>query len=245
MQLPLPVTLPVDENFDSFVSTGNEEVVSVLEQIAQALPLWRDASKLSALASLQLPLLTLLGSSAVGKSHLLFATCHQLAGRPVNHLYLNLSDFKAWSLDIFEGLENLSLIALDNIHAIAGDKRWEEALFDLLNRVMEAKQAMVICTSHLGPSNPAFVLPDLRSRLAWGVIYHVNQLDDSGREEAVRLRAEERGLKLSNQALQFLLHHSERDLKSLMSLLARLDTRSLQEQKRLSVGMVKRELNLS
>ncbi|MDY6978099.1 MAG: DnaA regulatory inactivator Hda, partial [Pseudomonadota bacterium] len=53
------------------------------------------------------------------------------------------------------------------------------------------------------------------------------------------------GLKLSNQALQFLLHHSERDLKSLMSLLARLDTRSLQEQKRLSVGMVKRELNLS
>ena len=77
-----------------------------------------------------------------------------------------------------------------------------------------------------------------------GVIYHVNQLDDGGREEAVRLRAEERGLTLSNQALQFLLHHSERDLKSLMSLLARLDTRSLQEQKRLSVAMVKRELNL-
>jgi len=60
----------------------------------------------------------------------------------------------------------------------------------------------------------------------------------------VRLRAEERGLTLSNQALQFLLHHSERDLKSLMSLLARLDARSLQEQKRLSVAMVKRELNL-
>ena len=76
------------------------------------------------------------------------------------------------------------------------------------------------------------------------VIYHVNQLDDAGREEAVRLRAEERGLKLSKQARQFLLHHSERDLKSLMSLLARLDTRSLQEQKRLSVAMVKRELDL-
>ena len=158
---------------------------------------------------------------------------------------LNLNNYEAWSLDIFEGLENLSLIALDNIHAIAGDLRWEEALFDLLNRVIETKQTMVLCSSHLGPSNPAFVLPDLRSRLAWGVIYHVNQLDDNGREEAVRLRAAERGLKLSNQALQFLLHHSERDLKSLMSLLARLDTRSLQEQKRLSVGMVKRELNLN
>jgi len=49
---------------------------------------------------------------------------------------------------------------------------------------------------------------------------------------------------LSNQALQFVLNHSERDLKSLMALLARLDTRSLQEQKRLSVAMVKRELGL-
>ena len=29
MQLPLPVTLPVDENFDSFVSSGNEEVVEI------------------------------------------------------------------------------------------------------------------------------------------------------------------------------------------------------------------------
>ena len=244
MQLPLPITLPVDENFDSFVNKGNEEVVSILRQIAEALPYWREAPALGPLSSLQLPLVTLLGNSAIGKSHLLFATCHQLAGKSVSHLYLNLNDYQAWSLDIFEGLENLSLIALDNIHAIAGNVQWEEALFDLFNRVIETKHALIICTSHLGPSNPAFTLPDLRSRLAWGVIYHVNQFDDGGREEAVRLRAEERGLTLSNQALQFLLHHSERDLKSLMSLLARLDTRSLQEQKRLSVAMVKRELNL-
>ena len=52
MQLPLPVTLPVDENFDSFVNTGNEEVVSVLEQIADALPHWREAPELGPLASL-------------------------------------------------------------------------------------------------------------------------------------------------------------------------------------------------
>jgi DnaA family protein len=244
MQLPLPVTLPVDENFDSFVNVGNEEVVTLLQSIVDALPDWRQASALGHLSSLKLPLVTLLGSTAIGKSHLLFATCHQLAKKSVSHLYLNMNDYRAWSYDIFEGLENLSVIALDNIHAIAGDARWEEALFDLLNRVVETQYTLVLCTSHLGPSNPAFTLPDLGSRLAWGVIYHVNQLDDAGREEAVRLRAEERGLKLSNQALQFLLHHSERDLKSLMTLLARLDTRSLQEQKRLSVAMVKRELGI-
>ncbi len=245
MQLPLPVTLPIDENFDSFVEVGNEGVVAVLQNMVAALPNWRQHSGLGHLASLKLPLVTLLGVSAIGKSHLLFATCHQLAKHKVSHLYLNMNNYQAWSHHIFDGLEDLSLIALDNIHAIAGNDRWEEALFDLFNRVIETQQALIVCTSQLGPSNPAFTLPDLRSRLAWGVIYHVNQLDEAGREEAVRLRANERGLKLSNQALQFLLHHSERDLKSLMALLGRLDTRSLQEQKRLSVAMVKRELGLS
>ena len=244
MQLPLPVTLPVDENFESFVAKGTEEVVAILRAIVDALPQWRQAPELGHLAQLQLPLVTLLGASAVGKSHLLFATCHQLAKSAVSHLYLNMNNYSAWSHDIFDGLEDLSLIALDNIHAIAGELEWEEALFDLFNRVIETKRTVVLCSSHLGPSNPAFTLPDLRSRLAWGVIYHVNQLDDNGREEAVRLRADERGLALSKQALQFLLHHSERDLKSLMSLLARLDKRSLQEQKRLSVAMVKRELGI-
>ncbi len=245
MQLPLPVTLPVDENFDSFVDTGNEELVAVLKSIASALPDWRHADSLGQLTSLNLPLVTLLGRSATGKSHLLFSTCHHLARHSVSHLYLNMNDYHAWSHDIFDGLENLSLIALDNIHAIAGDNAWEEALFDLFNRIIETQHTLILCTSQLGPSNPAFTLPDLRSRLAWGVIYHVNELDESGREEAVKLRAEERGLTLSNQALHFLLNHSERDLKSLMALLGRLDTRSLQEQKRLSVAMVKRELGIS
>lgn len=244
MQLPLPVTLPVDENFDSFVRHGNEEIVTLLEDIVCALPTWRTSDSLGQLVSLKMPLVTLLGSGSAGKSHLLFAACHHLASKQVSHLYLNLNDYKAWSHDIFEGLENLSLIALDNIHAIAGNAEWEEALFDLLNRVVETQNALVLCASQLGPSNPAFSLPDLRSRLAWGVIYHINALDDTGREVALRLRAKERGLQLSNQALNFLLHHSERDLKSLMKLLGRLDTRSLQEQKRLSVAMVKRELGI-
>ena len=76
------------------------------------------------------------------------------------------------------------------------------------------------------------------------VIYHLNTLDDDSRKDVLRLRASQRGLKLSEQALQFLLYHSDRDLRSLLGLLERLDTRSLQEQKKLSVAMVKRELGL-
>lgn len=244
MQLTLPVTLPTDETFESFVDIGNSEVVTLLKSIAPAMPEWQGAESLSSLTSLRLPLVTLLGGASVGKSHLLYALCHQLAQRNVNHLYLNLNNYAQWSLSIFDGLENLSVICLDNIHAIAGCAQWEEALFDLFNRVLENPYGLIVCSSRQSPVGAAFTLPDLTSRLAWGVIYHLASLNDDGRKDVLRLRATQRGLRLSEQALQFLLYHSDRDLPSLLHLLARLDTRSLQEQKKLSVAMVKRELNL-
>ncbi|WP_414830760.1 DnaA regulatory inactivator Hda [Alteromonas sp. H39] len=244
MQLPLPVSLPVDETFDSFVSGTDTELVTLLQALAYAVPDWRDASLFQGVASLKLPMVTLLGSAGRGKSHLLYALCHEIAARDIPHVYLNLNNAEAWPANAFEGFETLPLVCLDNIHAIAGNKTLELALFDLINRVVESQQTVLVCTSRLGPSNPAFVLPDLRSRLSWGVTYQLHALSDEARKTVVRNRATARGLRLSEQALQFLLHHSERDIPSLINLLDRLDTRSLQEQKKLSVNMVKRELGL-
>lgn len=244
MQLPLPVSLPVDETFDSFEAGSNAESVTLLRQLAKALPDWRQTDGMQTLATQQLPMVTLVGSKGRGKSHLLYSLCHDMAARNVPHVYLNLNDLAHWPDNAFEELHALPLICLDNIHALAGQRRWELALFDLLNRVAETQRSVLVCTSQLGPSNPAFSLPDLRSRLSWGVTYQLHAIDDEQRQQVVRNRARERGLKLSEQALQFLLHHSDRDMPSLISLLDRLDTRSLQEQKKLSVAMVKRELGL-
>ncbi|QJR79379.1 DnaA regulatory inactivator Hda [Alteromonas pelagimontana] len=244
MQLPLPVTLPTDETFTSFAKGTNEELVGLLQAIADASPAWQEAQALRSLVVSRLPLVTMVGSEGRGKSHLLYALCHQLAAKQAQHIYLNLEESKQWTRHAFDGLENLPLVCLDNIHCLAGSHEWEEALFDLINRIVETRRAILVCTSEFGPSHPAFVLPDLRSRLAWGTTYQVQGLNDEERKSVVRNRAEQRGLKLSEQALQFLLHHCERDLPSLMALLERLDKRSLQEQKKLSVALVKRELEL-
>ncbi|RDV27327.1 DnaA regulatory inactivator Hda [Alteromonas aestuariivivens] len=244
MQLPLPVTLPNDETFKSFVEAKNTELVGLLKNIANGVPDWQANEGLKTVRRLRIPMVNIIGSPGRGKSHLLYAVCHQLARRNVSHSYLNLDEAADWPPNAFEGLESLSLICLDNIQSIAGNARWEEALFDLINRVLEVNQGLLVCTSELGPSHPDFVLPDLRSRLGWGVTYQLQALSDEHRKQVIRKRAQQRGLKLSEQALQFLLHHSDRDLPSLMSLLERLDNRSLQEQKKLSVAMVKRELDL-
>ncbi len=245
MQLPLPVTLPNDETFDSFVSGNNTELVMLLRNVAAAMPCWHNAAAMAALTSLQLPLVTLVGNEGRGKSHLLYALCHELSAKSVPHVYLNLHETTKWAGSVFEGLETLPLICLDNVQAIAGAPQWELALFDLLNRISETRETLLVCTSTIGHSHPSFTLPDLGSRLAWGVTYQVAPLDDEERKSVIRLRAAQRGLKFSEQAVQFLLTHSDRDLPSLMALLDRLDTRSLQEQKKLSVNMVKRELEVS
>ncbi len=243
MQLPLPVSLPTDETFDSFVSGGNEELVAVLTNLAHHLPL-SPGDQQNDLLHLSLPLVNIVGGAARGKSHLLYAICHQLANQSVPHLYLNLNEFADWVPSIFDGLELLPLVCLDNIDAIASNPQWEEALFDFLNRVGESKTCAVVSTSRLGPQHPLFTLPDLRSRLGWGVTYHLHYLDDDQRQAALTYRAKQQGLLFSDTAIQFLINHCDRDMRSLMDLLGRLDKRSLQEQKRLTVPMVKRELGI-
>ena len=242
MQLPLPVTLPDDETFDSFISGGNDEVVSLLSCVASHSPDWRGEPALALLDAASIPLINLVGSSGRGKSHLLYATCHQLAARVIPHAYVNFTDVVNLSPKLLEALEQLPVICLDNLEAIAGHAAWEEAVFDLINRVSETRIGLLIVAAQSGPNASNVRLPDLRSRISAGLTYQLVSLNDEQRGEVLSSRAQQRGLSLSAQALHYLLNHSQRDLPSLMALLDRLDQRSLQEQKKISVALVKREL---
>ena len=244
MQLPLPVSLPTDETFESFVSGDNEAVVSVMSNLANAGLEWRSSMLLRVLEKSTLPGVMLVGGKGKGKSHLLYAFCHQLADQGIAHLYLNLENASQWTTSVFDHLEGLPFLCLDNVHAIAANTDWEEALFDFINRIVERQSTVLLMTSRLGVTHPSFQLADLRSRLSWGLTYQLQPLNDELRARVLANRASERGLKFSPQAIQFLLHHCERDLPTLLGILERLDTRSLQEQKKVSVSMVKRELSL-
>jgi len=242
MQLTLPVSLPADKTFNSFVSTNNRQLVTLLTQIGNQAPHWQCVGSLAALAAQPLPLINLYGATGQGKSHLLFATAHMLSARKVPHIYLNMQQHAAFEPCILDGLETLSVIALDNIHAISAAPAWEEALFDLINRVTENQQTILLCSAPHSPRRISFNLPDLQSRLQWGLSFSVKRLNDNQRKQALILRARQKGLRFSDSALVFLLHHYDRNLKSLMLMLDRLDTRSLQEQRRITVSLVKREL---
>jgi DnaA family protein len=70
----------------------------------------------------------------------------------------------------------------------------------------------------------------------------LHPLDDAGRRDVLRDRAQRRGLILEDAALDWLLTRTDRDLGALVALLDRLDRASLAAQRRITVPFLRQTL---
>jgi DnaA family protein len=84
----------------------------------------------------------------------------------------------------------------------------------------------------------------LKSRLQWGVTFHVHTLDDDEKQHALQFRAKARGLDLSDEVATFIIQRLPRDMNELFWQLNRLDHASLAEQRKLTIPFVKKILSL-
>ena len=71
------------------------------------------------------------------------------------------------------------------------------------------------------------------------VVYHVRELDETGRAQALKLRAAQRGITLPAETLEYLMKRVPRDLPSLLHLLDELDEASLAAQRRLTIPFIR------
>lgn len=142
---------------------------------------------------------------------------------------------------MLEGLESLHLVALDNLNEIAGAEAWEQAIFDLYNRIREQGKVLVV-SGNAAARHLDVKLPDLQSRLDWGTSYQLAAPSDESKLAILQLRANMRGLVLSDEAGRFLLHRASRDIGDLWHTLDQLDTASMQAQRKLTVPFIKQAL---
>lgn len=224
-QLPLALRYPPDQRLESFIAAP-------LGAIAQ----------LQALA--QLPgsdWLYVAGASGTGKTHLSLALCAatEQAGRRA--AYLPLAAATGRVRDALEALDGNDVVALDGLDAIVGTREDEVALFDFHNRARSAGLG-VLYTAREMPDRLGLGLPDLRSRLSQCSRIGLATLDDEGRREVLRDRAQRRGLMLEEAALEWLLTHAGRELGGLVVLLDKLDRESLAAQRRITVPFLKQVL---
>ena len=151
------------------------------------------------------------GPSGVGKTHLLLATCAACDAAGRRAAYLPLGAAAGRLREALEALEGNDLLALDGLETIAGNRDDEVALFDAHNRARAAGITLVYAARE-NPDALALGLPDLRSRLSQCTRITLEPLDDNGRREVLRQRAQRRGLVLEEAALEWLLRRVDRDL---------------------------------
>lgn len=224
MQLALDIELPEEATLDNFCWQGNallsNEIQYQLEHKKERFfYFW--------------------GKKGVGKSHLLQGISHV---KQTGATYLPLSLIRSYGPEVLEGMESLSLICLDDIELIAGQKDFEESLFHLYNKCRDNEHVMLFISGAVSPTQLPIVLPDLRSRLAWGLSFEVHGLSEESKLEVLMARAKQKGLNISVQVIQYLLHHYTRDMHHLSELLAKLDKASLEKKRKLTIPFIKESL---
>ena len=226
-QLPLPIALSRSAGFGNFVRGANGPLVVALEG-------WNDGRAGG-------ELFYLWGSAGSGRSHLLAAAGNAAGLRGLQVAYLPLADHAALSPAILEGLEHCDLVCLDDVDAVAGQVDWETALFHFYNRLRDAGHRVLVSADRSPPELP-FGLRDLKTRLSWGLCYHLEPLDDDGKRVLLHQQAAERGLELSAEAADYLLARFPRDTQSLVTLMERLDAAALAAQKRLTIPFLRAQI---
>lgn len=227
-QLSLSVQLPDDETFQSFQSNENQAVLNQLQ----------DFINLIAKQEPHPTALYLFGIKGVGKSHLLHACCAYAEQLGLSSLSLSFGELDQLSTEMFEGLEQIDVVCLDDIHLIAGNDEFERAVFDLFNRVTEQGKCLII-SGDQNVNNLTIKLPDLLSRLSWGFTEQLKPIQDDEKILALQYRAEQRGLILTNDSAKFLLTRLSREMSNLISALDELDKASIREQRKITIPFIK------
>jgi len=130
------------------------------------------------------------------------------------------------------------LATVDDVETL--DEAAQIALFNAINAARDGHGAVLAA----GGSPPARLAlrPDLRTRLAWGLVYQLKPLTDDDKLRYLSKEAERRGLRLSEEVASYLLTRLPRDLPSLAAVIALLDRYSLARHRHITLPLVREAL---
>lgn len=211
----LPGALPT---LEGFVAGANQAAVDAIDALSagHALYLW--------------------GGSGSGRSHLLRA-CAQAHG---GH-YLDARTPARWLQSLATDEDRaLTLVAVDDVNDL--NDAAQAALFALFNRWRAAASTADAFALLTAGDRAPLTMPlreDLRTRLGWDLVFRIEQLSDEDRAQALRDRALQRGLKLPDDVLHWILVHHDRDMGRLTALVDALDQYSLARHRPVTLPLLK------
>ncbi len=142
------------------------------------------------------------------------------------------------------------------LHPAEYDEHWDAVLLDDCH-LYTAEQQAAAFNWFVNAQNPAhgparWVLAaadrppadlrlreDLRTRLGWGHVFQLRALGEAECRSVLRRAADERGVFLGDEVMDFMLTRFARDLSSLMLLLEQLDGYALRTQRAITIPLIK------
>ncbi len=215
-QIPLAIAPPPARSFDSYLPGQNRAALEHLQQLAaHAAPTY------------------LWGVAGSGKTHLLLALAAARQAEGDRVAWFEPAASPPWEFD-----ERSALVVLDDCDAL--DDAQQHAAFALF--VQASATGIPVVSAGRWPPIDLPLREDLRTRLGWGLVFALQPLSEPEARAVLRREADQRGIRLADEVLDYLLTRFARDLTQLMALLDRLDEFALASQRAVTVPLLKKML---
>jgi DnaA family protein len=220
-QIALDIGLASGPTLNNFFAGPNETVLRHLQ-------LWLGPFDLQTQRS---PVPTYLwGVGGSGKTHLLRAVKHALSEQGAEVGWLDAGVHNPVGFN-----EHWAAVLLDDVHLYTAAQ--QQAAFNWFVNA-QTHQRWVLAAGDVAPGELR-LREDLRTRLGWGHLFGLQLLDEPDRRAVLRQAADERGVFLSDEVMDFMLTRFARDLGSLMELLDLMDGYSLQTKRAITIPLIK------
>ena len=210
-QLLLDVFTPPRPTLSNFLVGQNGQLVHELKQLVHA----QGVS----------PFMYIYGPAGCGKSHLMRSVATKLGVNIV----------PGGNRFVFKPSENA--LVIDNIEQLTPYSQVQ--LFNAFNSSLSENKPGKIILSGEVPTAELKLRDDLRTRIESGLCLRVQPLSDQEKHAALQVTAQSRGLQLSEEVIEYALRYFQRDMGSLMAVLDGLDRFSLEQQKPVSVNLLR------
>lgn len=220
-QIALDIGLATGPTLASFFAGPNEAALRHLE-------LWV-GEKSNTISRSPVPTY-LWGNGASGKTHLLKAVQEALREQGATVGWLDAS-----VLEPPEFNESWAAVLLDDVHLY--NTVQQHAAFNWFVNA-QTHQRWVLGAGTLPPTELK-LRDDLRTRLGWGHLFHLQVLSEPERRAVLRQAADARGIFLGDEVMDFMLTRFSRDLGSLMELLDLMDGYALQTKRGITIPLIK------
>jgi DnaA family protein len=174
------------------------------------------------------------GMGGSGKTHLLRAVQRALSEQGAGVGWLDAGVHTPAAFD-----DQWAAVLLDDVQLYTAAQ--QQAAFNWFVNA-QTHQRWVLAAGDVAPGELR-LREDLRTRLGWGHLFSLQVLGEPDRRAVLRQAADERGVFLSDEVMDFMLTRFARDLGSLMELLDLMDGYSLQTKRAITIPLIKAMMN--